>query len=95
MPNWARHAIAHTKHISTCSGAPWHAVIEPHRTARVSSVRSIETLDETTIKNGHRPKAIPVIIDYQCVHLGETHLTPINLIITLLRLLLSSPRHFR
>ena len=29
MPNWARHAIAHTKHISTCSGAPWHAVIEP------------------------------------------------------------------
>ena len=44
MPNWARHAIAHTKHISTCSGAPWHAVIEPHRTARVSSVRSIETL---------------------------------------------------
>ena len=46
MPNWARHAIAHTKHISTCSGAPWHAVIEPHRTARVSSVRSIETLGE-------------------------------------------------
>jgi len=50
MPNWARHAIAHTKHISTCSGAPWHAVIEPHRTARVSSVRSIETLDETNQK---------------------------------------------
>ena len=38
MPNWARHAIAHTKHISTCSGAPWHAVIEPRRMAAVGIV---------------------------------------------------------
>ena len=38
MPNWARHAIAHTKHIITCSGAPWHAVIKPRRMARVGLV---------------------------------------------------------
>ena len=35
MSIWARHAIAHTKHISTCSGVPWRAVIEPRRMAVV------------------------------------------------------------
>ena len=57
MPNWARHAIAHTKHISTCSGAPWHAVIEPRRMARVSSVRSIETLGEKTNEKRAQPES--------------------------------------
>ena len=45
MPNWARHAIAHTKHISTCSGAPWHAVLEPAPWRRWV-LGQCETLDE-------------------------------------------------
>ena len=40
--NYTRHNRAGeatpTKHIITCSGAPWHAVIEPRRMARVSLV---------------------------------------------------------
>ena len=42
MPNWARHAIAHTKHISTCSGAPWHAVIEPPPYGEARNARSFD-----------------------------------------------------
>ena len=30
--------LARKKHINTCSGAPWHAVIEPRRMAAVSIV---------------------------------------------------------
>ena len=30
--------LAPTKHINTCSGAPWHAVIEPRRMAAVGIV---------------------------------------------------------
>ena len=29
-----------------------------------------------TIKNGHNPKEVPVVIDYQCFHSGETRLAP-------------------
>ena len=56
MPNWARHAIAHTKHISTCSGAPWHAVIKPLRTAAVVALAQCETLGETNQKRA-RPES--------------------------------------
>ena len=42
--NYTRHnrageaCLAPKKHIITCSGAPWHAVIEPRPMARVSLV---------------------------------------------------------
>ena len=44
MPNWARHANAHTKHISRSSGAPWHAVIEPRRMAVVRIVSAMQNI---------------------------------------------------
>ena len=57
MPNWARHAIAHTKHISTCSGAPWHAVIEPlPKGGGGLLLAQCEMLDETNQKRA-RPES--------------------------------------
>ena len=55
MSIWARHAIAHTKHISTCSGAPWHAVLNPAEWWRWVSLVQCETLDETYQKRA-RPE---------------------------------------
>ena len=53
--------LARKKHIITCSGAPRHAVIEPRRMAVVVALAQCEMLDEKQSKNGHDPKAVPVV----------------------------------
>ena len=39
--------LARKKHIITCSGAPWHAVIEPRRMARVGLVSPMWNVGQT------------------------------------------------
>ena len=76
--------LARKKHIITCSGAPWHAVLNPAEWWRWVALAQCKTLGEKQSKNGHNPKVIPVVIDYQCFHFGRGTPRPYEMVFNIL-----------
>ena len=58
--------LARKKHIITCSGAPWHAVLNPAEWWRWVALAQCEMLGETQSKTGTTRKSCPLYLLAAC-----------------------------